>query len=40
MASVKISARLPVDLYQQLEDPMTPVEPAIITAIATYVRLL
>ena len=23
MVSVKISARLPVDLYQRLEDPMT-----------------
>jgi hypothetical protein len=39
MASVRISARLPVDLYQRLEDPMTTNKlsqtEAIIAAIAT-----
>ena len=40
MASVGISAKLPVDLYQRLEDPVTnnklyQIE-AIIAAIATY----
>jgi hypothetical protein len=40
MASVRISARLPVDLYQRLEDPMTTNKlsqtEAIIAAIADY----
>ncbi|MEA5537015.1 DNA-binding domain-containing protein [Crocosphaera sp. XPORK-15E] len=40
MASVRISARLPVDLYQRLEDYMTTNKlsqtEAIIAAIATY----
>ncbi len=40
MASVKISARFPVDLYQRLEDRMTTNKlsqmEAIIAAIATY----
>ena len=40
MATVRISARLPVDLYQRLEDPMTTNKlsqtEAIIAAIATY----
>jgi predicted DNA-binding protein len=40
MASVRISARLPVDLYQRLEDHMTTNKlsqtEAIIAAIATY----
>jgi predicted DNA-binding protein len=40
MATVRISARLPVDLYQRLEDHMTTNKlsqtEAIIAAIATY----
>ena len=40
MATVKISARLPVDLYQRLEDHMTTNKlsqtEAIIAAISTY----
>jgi hypothetical protein len=40
MASVRISARLPIDLYQSLEDHMTTNKlsqtEAIIVAIATY----
>jgi hypothetical protein len=40
MATVRISARLPVDLYQRLEDHMTTNKlsqmKAIIAAIATY----
>ena len=41
MASVRISARLPIDLYQRLEDHMKTNKlsqtEAIIAAIATYV---
>jgi hypothetical protein len=40
MATVRISARLPVDLYQRLEDHMTTNKlsqtEALIAAIATY----
>jgi hypothetical protein len=40
MATVRISARLPIDLYQRLEDHMTTNKfsqtEAIIAAIATY----
>jgi predicted DNA-binding protein len=40
MATVRISARLPIDLYQRLEDHMTTNKlsqtEAIIVAIATY----